>query len=87
MTKTEIWLRLMHQPIHNISNNNLPSCKDLRSGILLVAIMGGYMNRKHDPLPGHEIMWRGYARLQMRAIAYEELGAIYDLVESPPPEQ
>jgi len=67
-------------------NYHLTPYKDLRSAILLVAIMGGYMNRKHDPPPGHEIMWRGYARLQMRAIAYEELGAIYDLVERPPPE-
>ncbi len=66
-------------------NYDLPELKDLASGILLMAMMGGYMNRKHDPPPGHEIMWRGYASLQMRAIAYEELGAIYDLVERQPP--
>ncbi len=30
-------------------------------------------------------MWRGYANLQMRAVAYEELGGFYDLVERPPP--
>jgi len=30
-------------------------------------------------------MWRGYARLQMRAITHEELGGIYDLVERPLP--
>ena len=58
---------------------------DLVSAILMVAIMGGYMNRKSDPPPGHTIMWRGYARLQMRAIAFEELGKFYDLVERPPP--
>ncbi len=57
----------------------------LPSAILLVAMMGGYMNRKHDPPPGHTIMWRGYANLQMRAIAYEELGGFFDLVERPPP--
>jgi len=68
-------------------NDHLIPYKDLKSAILLVAIMGGYRNRKHDPPPGHEIMWRGYSRLQMRAIAYEELGAIYDWVERPPPER
>ena len=66
-------------------NYGLAEHTDLVSAILMVAIMGGYMNRKHDPPPGHTIMWRGYSSLQMRAIAYEELGAIYDLVERPPP--
>ncbi len=59
----------------------VPAHTDLKSAIRLVAMMGGYMDRKNDPPPGHEIMWRGYARLQMRAITYEELKGIYDLVE------
>ena len=50
----------------------------------MVALMGGYMNRKSDPPPGHTITRRGYSSLQMRAIAYEEL-AFCDLVERPPP--
>ncbi len=66
-------------------NYDLPELTDRASGVMLVAMMGGYMNRKHDPPPGHDIMWRGYASLQVRAIAYEGLGAIYDLVERPPP--
>ena len=45
---------------------------------------GGSMNRKHDPPPGHTIMWRGYASLQMRAIAYEEL-TYYERIARPPP--
>ena len=65
-------------------NYGVDSQTDLRSAILLVAMMGGYMNRKHDPPPGHTIMWRGYASLQMRAMAYEEL-AYCDLVVRPPP--
>ncbi len=65
-------------------NYNLTAHTDLASAIVLVAMMGGYMNRKHDPPPGHTILWRGYARLQMRAIAYEEL-TFYDRVERPPP--
>ena len=65
-------------------NYGLAEHTDLASAILMVAIMGGYMNRKSDPPPGHSIMWRGYARLQMRAIAYEEL-TFYDRLERPPP--
>ncbi len=64
---------------------SLVELTNLASAILLVAMMGGYMNRKHDPPPGHTVMWRGYGRLQIRAVAYEELGAFYDLVERPPP--
>ncbi len=29
----------------------------------LVAHPGGYRNRKHDPDPGHQIMWHGQTRL------------------------
>ena len=66
-------------------NYNLPEHTNLTSAVLLVAMMGGYRNRKHDPPPGHEIMWRGYASLQIWAIAYQAFGAVYDLVERPPP--
>lgn len=65
-------------------NYGLPIPTRLAEAILMVALMGGYMNRKHDPPPGHTIMWRGYARLQMRAVAYEELEAL-DMVARPPP--
>ena len=58
---------------------------DLPSAIKLVALMGGYMDRKHDPPPGYTVMWRGYARLQLRAIAYQEIDRFYDLVERSPP--
>ena len=33
---------------------------DLAGAVRLVAILGGYQNRKHDPPPGHQLMWRGY---------------------------
>ncbi len=65
-------------------NYDLPELTDLASGIKLVAMMGGYMNRIHAPPPEHETMWRGYASLQLRAIAYEEL-RIYDLAKRPSP--
>ena len=66
-------------------NYNLPEHTDLASSVLMVALMGGYMNRKHDPPPGYTIMWRGYANLKMRVIAYEELGAFSILWSVLPP--
>ena len=42
----------------------------LASAVLLVAILGGYQNRKHDPPPGHQIMWRGYERLSLATLGY-----------------
>ena len=65
--------------------NHLPEHADLASAVLLVALMGGYRSRKHDPPPGFEILWRGYADLQIWAVAYEAFNTVYDLVERPPP--
>ncbi|MCY4170063.1 MAG: hypothetical protein OXE59_06785 [Bacteroidetes bacterium] len=49
---------------------------DLKSALLLVAIISAaWIERVILPC----------ARVQMRAIGYEELGGIYDLVERPPP--
>lgn len=78
---TESELTMMEVYAHTYK---VPTHTDLKSAILLVAMMGGYMYRKHDPPPGHEIMWRGYAKLQMRAITYEELKGMYDMVERTP---
>ncbi len=36
----------------------------LREAVQLVARIGGYLGRKEDPPPGHQIMWRGYTALQ-----------------------
>ena len=33
-------------------------------------ILGGYQNRKHDPPPGHQIMWRGYERMSIATLGY-----------------
>jgi len=64
-------------------NYNLPDYTDLASAVPLMAMMGGYWNRTRGPLPGHEIMWRGYSALQMRAITIEEWESC-DLVQRPP---
>ena len=37
----------------------------LGAAVRLVAHLGGYRDRKHDPEPGHQIMWQGYNNLTM----------------------
>ena len=39
----------------------------LGSALLLVACLGGYLNRKHDRPPGHQVVWEGYARMVIGA--------------------
>lgn len=39
----------------------LPTC--LNNAVRLVAKLGGYLNRKNDPPPGHQIIWQGYIAL------------------------
>ena len=36
-----------------------PGPSDLGSAVALVAHLGGYRERKHDPAPGNRIMWEG----------------------------
>ena len=44
---------------------------NLGETIRLVAMIGGYLARKHDPPPGHELMWYGYQYLAAMCIGYE----------------
>lgn len=37
----------------------------LGEAIKIVAKLGGYLDRKCDPPPGHQIIWRGYFQLQL----------------------
>jgi hypothetical protein len=32
--------------------------------------MGGYLHRASDPDPGHQVIWRGYAKLQTMCEAF-----------------
>ena len=48
----------------------LPAPRSLAGAVLLVALLGGYQNRKHDPPPGHQILWRGYERLSLATLGY-----------------
>ena len=44
-------------------NYHLPPPRCLGEAILLVAKLGGYLNRGNDPPPGAEVLWRGTTRL------------------------
>ena len=48
----------------------LPAPCDLAGAVRLVAILGGYQNRKHDPPPGHQLMWRGYERMSSATLRF-----------------
>ena len=37
----------------------------LRDAVRLVARIGGYLGRKNDPEPGHQLIWEGYQQLQL----------------------
>jgi hypothetical protein len=40
-----------------------PAITTLADAVRWVAILGGYQNRKHDPPPGHQLMWHGYVMM------------------------
>jgi len=42
----------------------------LGDAVKLVAKIGGYLDRKNDPPPGHQIMWAGYAALQQMCLCF-----------------
>ena len=64
---TDIELRFLNDYAAEIG---LPSPNHLAAAVLLLAILGGYQNRTHDPPPGHQIMWRGYQRISIATIGY-----------------
>ena len=42
----------------------------LGDAVELVATLGGYLGRKNDPAPGHEVMCRGYSAFQHMCYGY-----------------
>jgi hypothetical protein len=47
---------------------------NLGEAVRLTAMLGGYIGRKHDPPPGHELMWYGYQYLTALCVGYELRG-------------
>ena len=52
------------------ADSGLSAPDTLAGAVLLVALLGGYQNRKHDPPPGHQLMWRGYERMSLATLGY-----------------
>ena len=53
--------------------DTLPEITDVSLGeaVLLIARLGGYLNRKNEAPPGHQVVWNGYFRLSMGAQTLE----------------
>ena len=49
----------------------LPGPDSLGPAVRLVAHLGGYRDRKHDPDPGHQIMWHGYDTLTKATLGHQ----------------
>ena len=50
--------------------HDMPAPVQLGDAVRLVAHLGGYRDRKHDPEPGNQIMWHGQARLSSAALGH-----------------
>lgn len=48
--------------------------RDLGSTVRLVARLGGYLGRRGDPPPGHQVMWEGYSQLHFMCLGFELRG-------------
>ena len=46
----------------------------LGEAVLLVAQLGGYLNRANDPPPGHQLLWHGYTQLVFMCMGYSLKG-------------
>lgn len=42
--------------------------------IIMIARLGGYLNRKNDPPPGPTVMWRGFRKMETLVEAWESFG-------------
>ncbi len=46
-----------------ISRRRVMQGRTLADYLTLIARLGGYLARAHDPPPGNTVMWRGWSRL------------------------
>ncbi len=67
MVFTDTELEVMHA---YAQHRKLKPPANLQEAVYLMAKMGGYLNRKHDPPPGHQLMWYGYIYLQGLCAGY-----------------
>jgi len=51
-------------------SRGLPVPSTLGEAVVMLARLGGYLARNHDPPPGHQLMWQGYATLTAMAVGF-----------------
>lgn len=44
---------------------------NLGEAVLIVAMLGGYIQRGNAPPPGYQVMWHGFSLLQGMVMGYE----------------
>jgi len=42
----------------------------LGEAVRLVAKIGGYLGRNHDPPPGHQVLWHGYTAFHFICLGF-----------------
>ena len=52
------------------ATRKIPSPKNLDEAVRLVARIGGYLNRKNDPPPGHQLIWEGYTSFRSMCLGF-----------------
>lgn len=67
---SEIELRTLHA--YAIKKKLKPPLL-LGEAVRLVAKIGGYLGRKNDPPPGHQLLWHGYAEFQFMCMGFSLL--------------
>ena len=48
---------------HLVPARNKSCKKSIKKYLTLLAKLGGYLGRSHDPPPGNMVVWRGFRRL------------------------
>jgi len=67
---SDIEIKVLHA---YAKKRKLPPPVKVNEAVLIVANIGGYLGRKNDPPPGHQILWQGYMELQFMCLGYSLL--------------
>ena len=51
-------------------DRRIPLVENLNDAVKVVARMGGYLGRKSDPPPGHQVIWTGFCNLSMFCVGF-----------------
>ncbi len=59
---SEIEWQAAYVAIHKCRTDRIPTMREM---LILIARLGGYLNRKNDPQPGAKVIWRGLEYLRI----------------------